>query len=75
MTTLELLANVHETAGQLESARRAQDWLDAQSHALELARLFRQLQLEEKINQQLTEAATPESFAAWIAQTRKAIGV
>jgi hypothetical protein len=70
MTTLELLAKVNEATRQLEIARRAQDWLDAQSHSLELARLYRQLQLEEKSEQQL---ANPDSFRDWLKNVRQQI--
>jgi hypothetical protein len=70
MTTLELLAKVSEATAQLESARRQQDWLDAQSAALELARLFRQLQLEEKSKQQLVDA---ETASTWFKRMREAI--
>lgn len=70
-TTLQILTEVSDVQNKLTAARKEQDWVEAQHQALELAKLFQQLQVEDKTKQKLS--ATPESFKAWLQQVRKVI--
>jgi hypothetical protein len=72
-TTLELMAEAGDVLGKMNEARKSQDWVEAQHQALELARVFRQLQVEEKTGQKLSQAASPDTFRAWLAQVRRTI--
>ncbi len=73
-TTLSLMAKTSLVLAELATARKAQDWQECQHQALELARVYRQLQVEQKSEQQMSDqAATLDGRRAWLQQVRRTI--